>query len=386
MNEPEDRQFQWLTFMWPALAAAAARDGIGLIARQFAGLAMRAEEDSPPREPVFATPNKIALDLPAVRLRDFSLTPEGPAALVCAPFALHGAALADLAPGHSLVAALRAAGLRRLFVADWRSAEPDMRLRGIDDYLADFNVLVDQIGGPVDVIGLCQGGWLALLYAARFPGKLRKLVVAGAPVDIGAAPSRLSMLTEANPPELFEDLVALGGGRLLGHKVAPYWGLQTFSRAQVRDLLQAKEPLDSPAFARLEAAFRAWDRWTLDLPGTYYLEVVEKLYRRNALAAGEFVALGRTVDLSAVRIPLYLLAARDDELVAPAQLFAAEHLVGTPAARIDKALAPCGHLGLFMGRDILGEYWPRIAQWMLADEPRPAKRTTLERVPPSLAA
>ena len=95
----------------------------------------------------------------------------------------------DLAPGHSLVAALRAAGLRRLFVADWRSATPEMRFRAIDDYLADLNVLVDELGGYVDLIGLCQGGWLALLYAARFPGKVRKLVIAGAPVDIAAAPS-----------------------------------------------------------------------------------------------------------------------------------------------------------------------------------------------------
>jgi poly(3-hydroxybutyrate) depolymerase len=388
MNEPGDRQFQWLAFLWPALAAAAARDGAALIAKQFAGLAMGPDDGAPPREPVFATPNTIALELKAVRLRDFSAAQEGPAALVCAPFALHGAAIADLAPGHSLVAALLAAGLRRLFLADWRSAEPDMRFRGIDDYLADLNILVDRIGGRVDLIGLCQGGWLALLYAARFPGKVRKLAIAGAPIDIAAAPSRLSMLTDANPLALFHELVEFGDGRVLGHRIAQFWGVQTIDRAQVHAMLQTPEPIDSPAFARLEAAFRVWDAWTFDLPGTYYLEVVEKLYKRNALAAGEFVALGQPIDLSKVRIPLFLLAARDDELVAPAQLFAAEHLVGTLAQRIDKALAPCRHLGLFMGRDILGEYWPRIVQWMLAQETpqRPSTRDAPKRAQPPLAA
>ena len=58
-----------------------------------------------------------------------------------------------------------------------------MQFLGIDDYLADLNVLIDEIGAPVDLIGLCQGGWMALVYAARFPGKVRKLVLAGAPVD-----------------------------------------------------------------------------------------------------------------------------------------------------------------------------------------------------------
>ena len=168
------------------------------------------------------------------------------------------------------------------------------------------------------------------------------------------------MLARANSLAFFEELVALGDGRVLGHRIAKFWGLQPVDGEQIHAMLQTPEAVGSPAFARLEAAFRAWDAWTLDLPGTYYLEVVDKLYKRNALAAGEFVALGQTIDLKAVRIPLYLLAARDDELVAPDQLFAAARLVGTPAQEIGKALAPCRHLGLFMGHDILGDHWPRI--------------------------
>ena len=35
---------------------------------------------------------------------------------------------------------------------------------------------------------------MALMYGARFPAKNRKLVLAGAPIDIAAAPSALSDL------------------------------------------------------------------------------------------------------------------------------------------------------------------------------------------------
>ena len=101
-----------------------------------------------------------------MRLRDFSTEAKGVPTLLCAPFALHGAAISDFAPGHSLVAALRRAGIHRLFITDWRSATTDMRLLGIDQYLADINVLVDEIGGPVELIGLCQGGWMALVYGS----------------------------------------------------------------------------------------------------------------------------------------------------------------------------------------------------------------------------
>jgi len=47
-----------------------------------------------------------------------------------------------------------------------------MRFFSIDTYVADLNVAVDELGGTVNLVGLCQGGWLSLIYAARFPAKV----------------------------------------------------------------------------------------------------------------------------------------------------------------------------------------------------------------------
>ena len=340
------------------------------MAKRFAGLAMDAADGPALHEPKWATPNTIALELNSVRLRDFSTVKDGVATLLCAPFALHGAAVADLAPGHSLVVALHDAGLRRLFVTDWRSATAEMRHLGIDDYLANLNVLVDQLGGIVDLVGLCQGGWLSLLYAARFPAKVRKLVLAGAPIDIAAGTSALSALAGASPLALFHELVKLGDGLVLGSKMMKFWGSETLGTDDIHRLLQTPEPIGTAAFTKLEAIFRDWHAWTVDLPGTYYLEVIEKLYKRNEIATGQFIALGERIDLAKMRIPIFLLAARDDELVAPAQLFAVEKMVGTPPHAIGKAIAPCGHAGLFMGKTILAEYWPWIARWMIEPDKR----------------
>jgi poly(3-hydroxybutyrate) depolymerase len=360
MYDPSHRQAPLLPFIWPALVSAAARDMAALAAECFADLADSAQA----QEPQWTTPHKMALELTTVRLRDFTVETKNPPALLCAPFALHGAAIADLAPGHSLVAALRQAGLRRLFVTDWRSATASMRLLGIDDYLADLNVLVDEIGAPVDLIDLCQGGWMALIFAARFPAKVRKLVLAAAPIDIAAAASPLSALADGLPRSIFHELVRLGGGLLSGRKVLKFWGPQSMAPKDIRDLLQTTEPIDSAAFARLQAAFENWYGWTVDLPGVLYLECVEKLYKRNELARGVFVALGQRIDLAALQLPLYLLAARDDELVALPQLFGVENLVGTPAPDLRKAIAPCRHVGLFVAKNALDDYWPRIVGWL----------------------
>jgi poly(3-hydroxyalkanoate) synthetase len=384
MGRIADPQLPSAAFLWPALAAVSASGVATAIAKELMSLAVAEDPEQEPHEPEWPTRNKIALELTSVRLRDFSTGSADHAVLICAPFALHGASVADLAPDHSLVGALTSAGVKRLFVTDWRSADAEMQHWSIDAYLADLNVLVDHLDGPVDLVGLCQGGWMALMYAARFPRKVRKLVLAGAPIDIAAGKSALSELARTTPPSVFQELVDLGAGRLLGRHALRFWGPGSLDAPSIRQVLQIAEPIDSRHFRRLEARFRDWYAWTVDLPGTYYLEVVEKLFKQNQLAAGRFVALGRRLDLRDLHVPVFLLAARDDELVAPAQIFATEHLVGTRPDQRHKAVVAVSHLGLFMGRAVLAETWPAIVRWLA--EPLPARRQAGPRHPPGRAA
>ena len=140
------------------------RDGLRI------GTAPPSSAAEPPLD--WTTPNTVALQLQSMQLRKFSqANATQPPVLICAPYALHSALIADFARDHSLVEALQRYGMRRLYVTDWRSATPDMRQLSIDNYLADLNVAIDEIGAPVDLVGLCQGGWLSLVYAARFPAR-----------------------------------------------------------------------------------------------------------------------------------------------------------------------------------------------------------------------
>jgi poly(3-hydroxybutyrate) depolymerase len=363
MYQPASHHAPNAAFLWPALFAASASEMAAHFARHFTSLAIGTDGETG-SQAEWTTPHQIALELKTVLLRDFAMESHGHPTLLCTPFALHGSTLTDLTADHSLVAALRDSGLTRLYVTDWRSASADMQFLGIDDYLADLNVLVDEIGSPVDVIGLCQGGWLALVYASRFPGKVRKLVLAGAPVDTMAAPSMLSSLAEGTPLEVFREVVRFGDGLVLGSNVLKLWGPASAEAAEIGRLLESDEAPGSPSLARLEATFRDWYGRTVDLPGTYFLEVVEKLYKRNEIAAGTFAALGKPIDLANIKVPIFLLAARDDELVAPPQLFAVEQLVGTPRRDIRRTMAGCRHLGLFIGKRVLRDIWPGIVEWL----------------------
>lgn len=362
MYEPRNYQTSPnLAFLWPAFFAAATSEMAGLAAKHFSNLAVGSGPVA--EEPAWTTAHTVSLELNTVRLRDFSTEKHGNPVLICTPLALHGGAVADLAPGHSLVGVLRANGINRLFAADWRTATQDMRLLGIDNYLADLNVLVDHIGSPIDLIGLCQGGWMALIYAARFPTKVRKLVLAGSPVDFAAAPSALSDVAKITPLATFEELVRIGDGIVPGRKVLKFWGVESALAEDIWRVLQIGTP-GSTKFTAQEASFRRWYAWTIDLPGRYFLDVVDRLFKQNQLALGKFVVLGRRVDLPELRTPIFLLAAAEDELVSPLQLFATEHLVGSKRSDIRKQIVSGSHVGLFMGKEILANVWPQVADWL----------------------
>ena len=75
--------------------------------------------------------------------------------------------VADFAPGHSLAQTLAEADAGSIALTFWKSATAEMRDYGIDAYLGDLNVAIDDLGGRASLVGLCQGGWLAAAYAAR---------------------------------------------------------------------------------------------------------------------------------------------------------------------------------------------------------------------------
>jgi len=317
----------------------------------------------PPREdgPQWSSPARPILQLGLLRLWDFSTGGASAPVMVVAPYALHDAQIADFAPDHSLVDALLRGGCARLYVAEWTSATAATRLYGIDDLLSELNVAVDEIGAPLDLVGLCQGGWLSLVYAARFPQKIRRLVLIGAPIDIEAERSALAEPVERTSDFMIDRLIDAGGGVVRGDDLAPLWPRKESGEERQAGALQIELPPASPSSRAAVEAFEDWDRRRLDLPGPYFREVVQYIYRDNLLAAGAFPALGKRINLRALDHPVFLLAGAQDDVAPPAQLFAIKELV---RGEVETATAPSTHLGLFMGRRTIENEWPRIAKWL----------------------
>jgi poly(3-hydroxybutyrate) depolymerase len=364
-KRPVDPSGFVLPMFWPIAAASALFETeIGLTARnlKFIGEEANLTNSAPAK---FATHSIARLNLRTMVLRDYAPTgAPGLPTLIDTPYAGHSAVIADYADGQSLIQSLAANGVAKLALTDWKSATPDMKDLEVDQYLAEINVCVDDLGGRVNLVGLCQGGWMAAMYAARFPHKVASLVIAGAPIDADAGDGAVKKMAKTYPMSLYQDLVAQGDGLMLGRLMLAGWKGMHPDQQYVQKHIDLYEHIDDPAYLRKTELFESWYENPLDLPGRWYLQVIKSIFKENLFAKGEYVGLGRTLNLKDITCPVYLLAGESDDITPHEQVFAAEALLGAPLGQIVKRLVPGGHIGLFMGAGTLRDVWPTIAYWI----------------------
>jgi poly(3-hydroxybutyrate) depolymerase len=328
------------------------------------------------RPPRWAHANEVVLETPIARLRDFSLSGADAVipTLVLPPQAGHDSCIVDFSRRQSQITVLREAGLANLYTLDWIGATGPTRNAGIEDYLAVVDAAVELTGGgPVNLVGDCQGGWLATLWAALRPERVNTLTIAGAPIDFLVGGPVIGDYVQALPPAFYEGLVALGGGVLPGELLLGGFIVVNPS-SEVARQLALLAALDDPAHVTRYAEFEDWFKHTQDLPGAFYLWIVEHLFRRNALVAGELEIGGVLVDLKRIDAPLYLLGGAADHITPPPQVFALAEHASTPADRVVKRTTGGGHLGLFMGSEALRDHWPPLMADVYARSRRRRRR------------
>jgi poly(3-hydroxybutyrate) depolymerase len=304
----------------------------------------------------FATVGRVRIELSTMLLLE-QLEPapsKTSPVLIVAPYAVHDASIADFAEGHSIAMALAEGGPHRLALTFWKSATAEMRDFGIDAYLADLNVAVDDLGGRASLIGLCQGGWLAAAYAARFPKKVRSwcwLARRSIPAPQNPASPRLSLRFRRRRSNRWSRSAAAGSP---GHCHSPS-GRTAYRRS-------------SPRKRRCNAAStpRSWRSSTCGTSGQSTCRAPISCrqpngsFARTALRAAPFQRSG-----APPRSPpskRRFLAAADDEVVSLPQATAAKSLCRRTRVKI--RIAPGRHLSLFMGRRTVGGVWRDIAQWL----------------------
>ena len=316
--------------------------------------------------PSWHTPHTVVLETPVARLRDFSTSGRRSRVvptLVLPPQAGHDSCIVDFDTEQSQMRTILEGGLTRAYALDWIGATDDTKTATIDDYLEVVDRAVEHIGGAVNLVGDCQGGWLATMYAALHPDRVNTLTIAGAPIDFHAGEPAIHAAVQAFAPTgdlaFYRTLVDSGGGVLKGeHMLAGFILLKPDNelgrQAQLLANIRDQHHVDR------YRQFEDWFKHTQDIPGAFYLWIVEQLFRDNKLVRGELVVGDRIVDLSQISCPVNLLGGATDHITPPDQVYALADVVATPPELVTRRLTSGGHLGLFMGHEALREHWPPI--------------------------
>ncbi len=362
-------------FFWPfGIALKMGEQALDLERKNMKFLAEVEKTEIEKPRPQWASSNKEMYKLHTFTLRDFSAKPvkgEIPS-FVLPPYAGHTSVIADFHKKQSLVETLLNNGVSNVKLTDWHSATEEMKDYDIDNYLAEIHVAVTDLGGRVNLVGLCQGGWMSSLYAARFPADVASLVLAGSPIDTQAGAGAIKEFADDLPPSFYEELVASGGGLLKGAYMLEGFKSLHAEKQYVEKYVDLYEHIDDPDYVKRTENFERWFEYTISLPGKWYLQVVQQLFHDNLFVKGKFTGLGNTLNPKDIKCPLYLLAGAQDDITPKEQVFNAAQYFGTHKTHVVEELAQGGHIGLFMGNRALEKNWTKIAGWLRRQDARKA--------------
>jgi polyhydroxyalkanoate synthase len=311
-----------------------------------------------------ATPREAVWSLDRVRLQRFEgATPRaGLPPLLIAYALVNRPYMLDLEPERSFVRGLLEGG-REVYLVDWGYPEADDRGLGLDDYVLRYlhgcvQYLCARHGTlAVDLLGVCQGGTLALCYTALEPASVRRLALMVTPVDFHAEGFLLAHWLRYVDVDRLVDTLGNVPGSMLNWA---FLALKPLSLSG-RKALDLIEILDDPAQL---ATFARMERWLHDNPdqaGRAFREFANAFFRRNALMHGGLTIGGREVALGHVHQPVLNVLARQDHIVPPAASRALSGLLARQQVR--ELVFDGGHIGVFASRHARSSVPRAVCQW-----------------------
>ena len=290
------------------------------------------------------TTNIIVLDHPAFFLRQFS-EKGGTPVVIIPPQAGHDSTVADFDNEQSLVQTAVAAG-RTVYAIDWKSCPPSRRNETIADLVDQVRAAVVGHTGPCELVGLCMGGWLAVVFASLYPHFVKKLIVAAAPIRATAGAGFVQSIVKLMPQEYYEGLVAMGGGVMRGELMLFGWKMSNPLDRFFLDYIRMWNAVGTPEWPRMQR-FRRWYEHTMDIAGGWYLEAVDQIFRQDLIIKAKMQIRGRRVDPGLITAPIITVAGTKDDLTPVEQV----HVLGGRWVTF-----PTGHIGTFTSRQVQGKW------------------------------
>ncbi|GAB4284687.1 MAG: alpha/beta fold hydrolase [Candidatus Rifleibacteriota bacterium] len=254
----------------------------------------------------------------------------------------------DLLPGHSLLEAIKSAGID-LFIIDWGIPDAGMGECGFDHYVSKWVKRairhVRKITGAekVQLAGQCLGGLMAALYAAHPELKkdVDRLFLLTAPLDLEDS----GLLAQWTSTDGFD----------IEKMTAPFQGIvpAEFFHASF-PLLDPKKQLskyrtllenyEMPGFKEIWESLDIWANDNVPFAKKAFIELIKDFYQENRFYKGRFQIGGRPVSVKEIDIPTLSLVARDDHVFNERAARAINEAKCAKQGKLEYHVIPAGHV------------------------------------------
>ncbi len=284
----------------------------------------------------------------------------------------------DLRRGCSLAEHLLRRG-RETYLVDYGRVRFGDRTLGLEHWIEDVipkavRAASEDAGGrPVQLVGWCLGGILALLAQCtdeQLP--VASTAMVASPFDFSRVPlvAPLRPVAAVTQGQLVTQLY-----RVLGGAPAPLvkrgYQLAGIDKYVMKPWTIVSNLHDRELLAQIEAVDIFMDSMHA-YPGRTFGQLYHRFFRSNDLADGRLALGDRVLDLAAVKVPVLSIAGRGDGI---APVAACHHVAGLlpSAPPVGLETAPGGHLGVLTGRAARGTTWVMLDRFLAEHEAPPAR-------------
>ncbi len=272
----------------------------------------------------------------------------------------------DLRPENSFIRWATEQGYT-VFVVSWVNPDETLAQKTFEDYMREgiFEALdaVEAATGErqVNAIGYCIGGTLltaALGYMAQEGDDgVAAATFFAAQADFTEA-GDLRVFIDEPQLDALEKRMEASGGVLEAQSMA-----STFNALRSRDLVW-NYVVNNYLMGRPPRPFDLlyWNADATRMPQAMHLFYLRECYLKNHLATGELELGGRRIDLSQVKIPIYLQSSQTDHIAPARSIYKSTRLFGGPVTFM---MAGSGHIAGVINPPAAGKY----QHWLNPDLP-----------------
>lgn len=298
-------------------------------------------------ENIALTPGKVVFQNDIIQLLHYTPTTEEvyKTPLLIFPPWINKFYILDLRPENSFIKYFLDKGYS-IFVVSWVNPDTKLAKKTFEDYMFEgvFAALdaVEAATGEkeVNTIGYCIGGTMlsaSLAYMAKKKiNRVKSATFFAAQADFSEAGELKVFIDEEQLQDLSKEIDA-SGGYLEGTSMA-----NTFNMLRSNDLiwsyvvnnyLMGKDP------SRFDLLF--WNADATRMPKEVHMFYLRKCYLENALSQGKMELGGVKLDLSKVKVPIYLQSSKNDHIAPYRSIYHSTHLFG---GEINFIVAGSGHI------------------------------------------